>query len=135
MVKHNMSSGGTSQNTNTQVQEIPAFEQQSSLNNQALAASLGAQPYPTYQSDLIQGMNSLQYQGENAAVTAANAYQPALGAATDATQSALASNPLGAVGPAVGTAESLLQTAPGAAAGGVGAGAEPEMPSQVACES
>lgn len=68
--------GGSSQNTTTQVQQIPAFEQQASENNQALAASLGSQPYPTYQGALIQPQTDLQNQGQQLAVNSASGYQP-----------------------------------------------------------
>jgi len=83
------SGGGGSTNTVTTSQEIPAFEQQSSENNQALAQSIGSQPYPTYQGALIQPMNALQGTGEQMAVNAAGAYQPYINQATGTTQSAL----------------------------------------------
>src|ERR1700723_159144 len=74
-----MSGGGSgSRNTNTQVQQIPAFEQEASQNNQALAQSIGAQPFPTYQGDLIQSMTPLQSSGQDMAVQAASAYSPYL---------------------------------------------------------
>jgi hypothetical protein len=73
-----MSGGGGSQNTTTQVQQIPAFEQQASQQNQAIAQSIGSQPYPVYQAPLIQGMTPLQSQGQSMAVNAAGSYQPDL---------------------------------------------------------
>jgi hypothetical protein len=82
-------SGGGSSNTVTQVQQIPDFEQQSSINNQALAQSIGTQPYPTYQSQLIQGFSPLQQAGQSAAVGAAQSYSPYLDAATQLTGNAL----------------------------------------------
>lgn len=80
--------GGGTSNTVTQSQSIPAFEQQASQNNQALAASIGSQPYPTYQGALIQGQTPLETQGQQQAVTAANAYQPYLDAAGSVTGAA-----------------------------------------------
>lgn len=92
-----MSGGGSgSSNTVTSTQAIPEFEQEASQNNQALAASLGSQPYPTYQGPLIQGQNQLQTQGEQQAVNASGSYQPSLDAATQVTQGAL--NPSGVNG-------------------------------------
>lgn len=103
--------GGSTTNTNTQVQEIPEFEQQSSLNNQALAASLGAQPYPTYQADLTQGFTPLQTQGQQQAVNAATAYQPGLNQATGVEQGALNPSAVyglsGAAAGSAGQAQSL----------------------------
>lgn len=113
-----MSSGSGSTNTNTQVQQIPAFEQQASLNNQALAQSLGSQAYPTYQGDLIQGQTALQTQGQNQAVAASTAYQPGLNAAMQATGGAL--NPTGvnegtaASASMLGRAQDLSATNPAA---------------------
>lgn len=82
-----MSGGGGSgsQNTVTQVQQIPAFEQQASIDNQALASSLASQPYPVYQGALIQGFTPTQTQGQNMALNAASSYQPDLNAAHDVT--------------------------------------------------
>ena len=73
-----MSSGSGQSSNTTQVQQIPAFEQQASQQNQALAQSLGSQPFPTYQGALIQPQNALQSQGQSQAVNAANAYQQPL---------------------------------------------------------
>ena len=64
------SSGG--QNTVTQTTAIPQYEQDFSQNNQNLAASLQAQPYPNYSGQLIAPLNSYQNQGLSAAV--GNAY-------------------------------------------------------------
>lgn len=81
-----MSGGGGSgsSNTVTQVQQIPQFEQDFASSNQNLAASIGSQPYPVYQGQLIQGFSPLQEQGQGMAVNAANAYQPDLGKAENA---------------------------------------------------
>lgn len=76
-----MSGGGSGggQNTTTQVQQIPAFEQQFAQANQNIAASIGSQPYPTYQGQLIAGFTPQQQQGMQMAGQAATSYQPDLG--------------------------------------------------------
>jgi hypothetical protein len=87
-----MSSGGGSgggTNTVTSSQTVPLFEQQSSQNNQQLAESIGSQPYPTYNAPLVQGMDPSQTAGQTQALTAANAYQPGLTAATGGVESAM----------------------------------------------
>lgn len=76
-------SGGGSQNTVTQTQQIPAFEQQFAQQNQALAQSLGSQPYPTYGGELISPMNAWQFAGQGQAAQAGTDYQPYLQAAQD----------------------------------------------------
>lgn len=81
--------GGGGQNTVTSVQQIPEFEQEASQSNQALAQSIGSQPYPTYQGQLIQGFNPAQEAGQTMAVNASNAYQPGLNQATNTTAGAL----------------------------------------------
>ena len=58
-----MSSGGGgsgSSNTVTQVQQIPEYQQQFSLENQELARSLGSQQFPVYQAPLIAGFAPAQ---------------------------------------------------------------------------
>lgn len=82
------SGGGGSQNTTTQVQQIPEFEQQFAQANQNIAASLGSQPYPTYQGQLIAGFTPQQQQGMQMAGQAATSYQPDLGAAEGLTAGA-----------------------------------------------
>jgi len=82
------SSGGGSQNTTTQVQQIPEFEQQFAQSNQDIAASLASQPYPTYQGQLIAGFNPQQTQGMQQTQNASTAYQPYLNAAAGYTQAA-----------------------------------------------
>src|SRR5713226_7065741 len=74
-------SGGGGQNTVTQSQQIPLYEQQQSQANQALASSLGAQPYPQYPGPLISGFTPLQGAGQQMATQAASNYQPYLQAA------------------------------------------------------
>lgn len=76
-----MSGGGGSQSTNTQVQQIPEFEQEFAKQNQNIAASLASTPYPTYQGQLIADFTPQQQQGMQMAGQAATAYQPDLGAA------------------------------------------------------
>lgn len=77
-----MSGGGSSgSSTNTQVQQIPEFEQQFSQANQNIAASLGSTPYPTYQGQLIAAFTPQQQQGMQMAGQAATSYQPDLSAA------------------------------------------------------
>ena len=113
-----MSGGsGSTSNTNTQVQQIPAFEQQSSQNNQALAASLASQPYPTYQGDLIQGFSPFQTGGQYQAIQAASAYQPELNTATGTVAGGLNSNGVNAYSGAsaneLGSVQNLSATNPG----------------------
>lgn len=72
--------GGGGQNT-TQVQQIPEFEQQFASENQNIARSLGSNPYPTYNGQLIAGFSPQQQQGMQMAGQAATAYQPDLGTA------------------------------------------------------
>jgi hypothetical protein len=86
--------GGTSSNTVTQVQQIPAYEQQFSQQNQALAQSLGSQPYPTYGGSLVAGFTPLQNQAIGAVPGAATAYQPLMGAAEASAGAAGSINPL-----------------------------------------
>ena len=115
-----MSGGGSSggQNTTNTVQQIPEFEQDFSQQNQNLAQSIASQPYPTYNAPLVQGMDPLQTQGQNQALSAANAYVPELNAAANTTQQAL--NPSQFNGSAaqsfneVGNALNLNPTTPGA---------------------
>lgn len=76
-----MSSGGGGTSTNTQVQQIPAFEQDFASQNQDIAASLASQPYPTYSGQLIAGFTPQQTQGMQMAGNAATSYQPDLSAA------------------------------------------------------
>src|SRR4051812_25283923 len=82
-----MSGGGSSggQNTVSSVQQIPEFEQQSSLENQDLARSISSQAYPVYQGPLIQGQDPLQQQGQQQAINAAGAYKPYLDWAANVT--------------------------------------------------
>ena len=102
-----MSGGGSSggQNTVTSSQQIPLFEQQASENNQQLSESIGAQPYPTYNAPLVQGMDPSQTTGQQQALTAANAYQPGLDQATGVAQNAVGAG--GGVTQAAGNVEGL----------------------------
>lgn len=81
--------GGGGQNTVTSVQQIPEFEQEASQRNQQLAQSIGSQPFPVYQGQLIQGFNPTQQAGQTMAVNAAGAYQPGLNQAMNTTGAAL----------------------------------------------
>lgn len=76
-----MGGGGGSQSTNTQVQQIPEFEQEFARANQNIAASLASSPYPNYQGQLIADFTPQQQQGMQMAGTAATSYQPDLSAA------------------------------------------------------
>jgi hypothetical protein len=74
-----MSGGGSGGgNTTNTVQSIPEFEQEASQRNQALAQSLGSQPFPTYGGSLIAGVNGQQAAGQNLADLTASNYQPQL---------------------------------------------------------
>lgn len=84
-----MASGGGGSNTTTQIQQIPAFEQQSSQQNQALAQSLASQPYPQYQGALIQPQNATQNYAQQQAIGSASGYIPQLQAAQQTTGRAL----------------------------------------------
>lgn len=83
------SGGGSS--TVTQVQQIPQFQQDYALQNENIASSLAATPYPTYSAPLISGFTPQQTTGMAQAGTAATAYQPDLTAAEGATNQASAS--------------------------------------------
>jgi hypothetical protein len=80
--------GGGGQNTVTQTQVIPAYQQQFSQENQDIARSLGAQPFPVYQAPQIAGMTGLQNEGVDKAVSAATAQSPYLDQATQLTSQA-----------------------------------------------
>jgi hypothetical protein len=81
--------GGGGQNTVSTSQQIPQFEQDFAQQNQQLAASIGSQPYPTYDSQLIQGQDPWQNVGQWTALDAANSYKPGLDQAQNATVSAM----------------------------------------------
>lgn len=127
-----MSGGGSSgsSNTTTQVQQIPEFEQQASMNNQALAASLGSQAYPQYQGALIAPQNAAQSTGQALAYQAASDYQPfiansegLIGSGVDYGQNV--TNQIGMSNQAIGSAldpskfNAYQQQAQGAIAGGM----------------
>lgn len=71
-----MDSGGGGNQTVTQSQQIPAYEQEFSAGNLNLAQSLAANPYPQYQGQLVAPLTGLQNQGIGAATQAAGSYQP-----------------------------------------------------------
>jgi hypothetical protein len=90
-------SGGGSQPSSQSVttsQQIPLYEQQFSQQNQALAQSLGSQPFPQYQGALVSGFTPAQQVGQGQAIDAASSYQPLLNAGVQATGAALSSNPV-----------------------------------------
>jgi hypothetical protein len=99
-----MSTGGSSssapppQQTVTQVQQLPAFEQQMAQNNQNIATSIGSTPYPVYNAPLTQPFSNLQNQGINQVQGVAGSYQPGLNAAAGLTGASTQQqvNPLGA---------------------------------------
>jgi hypothetical protein len=109
------SGGGT--NTVTQSQQIPAFEQQFSQENQDLARALSQNPYPQYNQPLVQGFSDQQQQGMAQAGQAAGAYQPDLATAE---QYANDANPYWNTGINVGINEmgsATQQAAPGVVQG------------------
>lgn len=114
--------GGSSQQTVTNVQQIPQFEQDYAHENQNLARSLAAQPYPVYQGQLVAGFNPTQEAGQTMAVNAANSYQPGLAAANAATMSALGQNPFAYGQPATDAGIAGLAGAMGAGQPAIGAG-------------
>lgn len=66
-----------------------------------------AQPYQTYQGPRVAEFSPAQQQGFNMTGQAATAYQPALGAATTATQNLMGQNALGAAQPYFGQAAGM----------------------------
>jgi len=91
-----MSGGGSapSAQTVTTSQQIPLYEQQFSQQNQALAQSLGSQPYPYYQAPLVAGFTPAQQAGQSQAIDAAGSYQPLMNAGVAATGQALSQDPV-----------------------------------------
>src|SRR6476469_4761639 len=81
--------GGGGQNTVSTSQQIPQFEQDFAQQNQQLAASIGSQPYPTYNAPLIQGQDPWQNVGQWTALDAANSYKPGLDQAQNSTVAAM----------------------------------------------
>lgn len=74
-----MSGGGSGgQNTTTQVQQIPEYEQQFSQENQDIARGLGAQAYPKYNAPLIASQNPTQQAGQALAIQSGNNWAPGL---------------------------------------------------------
>ncbi|HKR95787.1 MAG TPA: hypothetical protein VJW55_10515, partial [Candidatus Angelobacter sp.] len=110
-------SGGGGTNTVTQSQQIPAFEQQFSQENQDLARALSSNPYPQYNQPLVQGFAPQQEQGMALAGQAAGAYQPDI---SQAETYANAANPYYNTGVNVGIDQMGLatqQASPGVQAG------------------
>lgn len=86
-----MDSGGSSapaQQTVTQVQQIPEWQQGYAQQNENIAASLAAQPYQQYTGQMIAGFTPDQQAGMNMTQQAASAYQPYQQQATDAANAA-----------------------------------------------
>lgn len=108
-----MSGGGgnSGSQTVTTSQQIPAYEQQFSQENQNLARSLAAQPYPVYQGQMIADFTPQQTAGMNMVNSAATAYQPDLANAEAAVGNALGMNPLAMGAPLVGGGANTLQGA------------------------
>jgi len=84
--------GGSSTQTVTQSQQIPQFEQSYAQNNQNIAQSLAAQPYPAYQGQLVAPQTPTQQAGQQAAINTAGSYAPDLAGAEAATLGALGPN-------------------------------------------
>lgn len=76
------------QQTVTQVNQIPQFEQDYASQNANIAASIASTPYPTYSGQLIAGFAPQQTQGMQQAQQASTSYQPDLSAAEGMTQQA-----------------------------------------------
>lgn len=90
-----MGGGGSSapsSQTVTQSQQIPQFEQNYAQNNQNIAASLAAQPYPQYQGQIVAPETPTQQAGQQAAINTAGSYAPDLAGAEQATLGALGPN-------------------------------------------
>lgn len=103
-----MSGGGSGggQNTNTQVQQIPQYEQDFSKSNQDLAQSLSSQPYPQYGGALIAPQNYTQQLAQGSAEAANYDWQPQVGLAGQTTNNALNStNFYNVLGQATGAAQ------------------------------
>lgn len=80
-------SGGGS-NTVTSQTAIPDWQQGMVQSNENLATSLAAQPYPTYNAQLIAGFSPMQQQGMGMVGSASTAQQPNLAAAEQLTSAA-----------------------------------------------
>lgn len=80
------SGGGGGTQTVSQVQQIPAWEQQFVQGNQNIASSLASTPYQPYQGQIVAPFTSQQTQGLNGVNGAAGSYQPDMNAAQGATQ-------------------------------------------------
>ncbi len=107
--------GGTnSTNTVTTSQQIPQFMQDQVQSNLDLANSIGAQPFPLYQGQLVAPFTPTQQAGQQAAIDASGAYQPGLNAATAQTAGVA-----GAFDPA--TAQQNMQGGAGAIGNAMGA--------------
>lgn len=84
-----MTGGGgsqPSQQTVTQVQQIPTWEQQYAENNLTTAQSLASSPYPNYQGQIIAPTNEWENAGYRTALQDANSFGPFMGAASATAQ-------------------------------------------------
>lgn len=85
-----MGGGGSSggQNTVTQTQKLMPFQEEFAQQNQQIAADVAARPYPVYEGQQVAGLDPLQQQGQQQAVSAANSFQPNLNMAQNYAQQA-----------------------------------------------
>lgn len=88
-----MDSPGGGNQTVTQVQAIPQYQQDYQQNNMKLAQSIASNPYPTYGGQLQAQTTPLQQSGMAQAANASTDYLPTLDAARGVTAGALNMNP------------------------------------------
>lgn len=108
--------GGGSQNTVTQTQAIPDWQKDFVIQNEQIAAGLGARPYEPYQGQLVAGLTPDQQTGIQMANQAATSYQPQMNQAIQQTQDAA-----GAWQPNINSANALTYMGAGAGQGALGA--------------
>ena len=80
--------GGGGQNTVTQTQQIPEWQQGFARENQAIASSLASQPYPTYAGQIVAGFSPQQQAGMGMTGEASTAWQPGIATAEGMTMDA-----------------------------------------------
>jgi hypothetical protein len=83
-----MDSGGGGQQTVTQVQQIPEWQKDFSMENMDIARSLAAQPYPEYQGQIIADFSPQQQAALGMTGEASTAWQPGVGEAENMTRQA-----------------------------------------------
>ena len=81
-------------NTVTQVQQIPAYQQQAIQNDEATATSLASNPYPAYGAPIVAGLNNQEMAGLNEAAANAYDYTPEMTSAAGQAFAGNAINPL-----------------------------------------